>query len=88
MIKKNNTTIDDLAVMVQKGFDGVEKRFEKIDERFMHVDESLSHIGSRLACIEADVNALRGEVVLRNEFDDALARIKYLEKKLNIVSGK
>ena len=31
---KKNTTIDELAIMVQKGFNGVDKRFEQVDKRF------------------------------------------------------
>jgi len=30
---KKDITINDLAVMVQKGFNGVDKRFEQIDKR-------------------------------------------------------
>ena len=37
--------------------------------------------------MEADIHELRGEIVYRHEFEDALARIKYLEKKLGIESG-
>ncbi len=37
--------------------------------------------------IEADIHELRDEVVHRQEFDDALGRIKYLERKLGIESG-
>lgn len=38
MVKKN-VTIDDLAVMVQKGFDGVDKKFDQVDKRFEQVDK-------------------------------------------------
>lgn len=38
MLKKKNTkrniTIDDLAIMVAKGFNGVDKRFDAVDKRF------------------------------------------------------
>ena len=31
--KKKNITLNDLAIMVAKGFEGVDKRFEKLEER-------------------------------------------------------
>jgi hypothetical protein len=37
--------------------------------------------------IEADVHALRDEMVHRREFEDVLDRVKYIEKKLGIESG-
>jgi hypothetical protein len=37
--------------------------------------------------IEADVHALRDEIVHRHEFEDVLGRVKYIEKKLGIESG-
>jgi hypothetical protein len=36
---------------------------------------------------EADVHALRDEMVYRCEFEDVLDRIKYIEKKFGIESG-
>ena len=36
-----NITINDLAVMVQKGFNGVDKRFEQVDKRFEQMDKRL-----------------------------------------------
>jgi hypothetical protein len=42
---------------------------------------------TRVGRIEADVHALRDEMVHRQEFQDVLDRIKYIEKKLGIESG-
>ena len=47
MVKKN-VTIDDLAVMVQKGFDGVDEKFERVDKRFEQVDKRFDGIDKRL----------------------------------------
>lgn len=38
---KRNITIDDLARMVQKGFDGVDKRFDRIDQRLDRIEKFL-----------------------------------------------
>jgi hypothetical protein len=43
-MKKKNTTIDDLAVMVQKGFDGVDLKFEQVDKRFDDMDKHFDKI--------------------------------------------
>jgi hypothetical protein len=47
----------------------------------------LDHLDARVGRIEAAVHALRDEMVHRQEFHDALDRIKYIEKKLGIESG-
>jgi hypothetical protein len=44
-------------------------------------------LDARLGRIEADVHALRDEMVHRREFEDVLDRVKYIEKKLGIESG-
>lgn len=102
------TTIEDLAIMVQRGFKetakqaDMDKRFEQVDKRFEHVDKRfeqidrrleivdghLSHIDARLNTIEHDVADIRKHFVYRDEFEDALARISLLEKKLGVHSGK
>ena len=46
-----------------------------------------SELDARVGRIEADVHTLRDEMVHRQEFHDALDRIKYIEKKLGIESG-
>jgi hypothetical protein len=38
-MSKKQITIDDLAGMVKRGFDGIDKQFEQIAKRFNVVDE-------------------------------------------------
>ncbi|HBB56978.1 TPA: hypothetical protein DEW47_03885 [Patescibacteria group bacterium] len=110
---KKEVTIDDLALMVAKGFeethkimderfkrvderfeqidrrfDQIDARFEGIDARFERVDEKMDHINARLSYIERDVSEIRQHLVYRHEFDDLMSRVKYMEEKLNIDSGK
>jgi hypothetical protein len=33
-MKNKNITIDDLALMMKKGFDSVDERFDRVDKRF------------------------------------------------------
>ena len=70
---KKNTTIDELAIMVQKGFNGVDKRFEQVDKRFDVVvtkaemnrrfdaleDRILASHQKRIEKLEAEVKELR-----------------------------
>ena len=37
----NNTTNDDLARMIAKGFEGVDKRFDGVDERLGRIEDFL-----------------------------------------------
>jgi tetrahydromethanopterin S-methyltransferase subunit G len=52
---KKDITINDLAVMVQKGFNEVDKRFEQVDERFEQVDRRLDGIESSMVT-KAEMN--------------------------------
>jgi archaellum component FlaC len=55
-MKNKNTTIEDLAVMVKRGFDetaqGMNERFDGVDQRFDIVDNRLGAIEGRLDKIE------------------------------------
>lgn len=43
-MKRKNTTIDDLAAMVQKWFNGVDERFDGVDKRFDVIEDKLESI--------------------------------------------
>jgi len=47
-MKKKGVTIDDLALMVGKGFQSVDKRFDGIDKQFEGVDKRFDEIDKRL----------------------------------------
>jgi tetrahydromethanopterin S-methyltransferase subunit G len=101
-------TIEDLALMIQRGFDetakkagvdkrfgdvnkrfdDVDRRFDEVDKRFEQVDNRLDHMDARLSNIEQDIAEIRKHFVYRYEFEDLMARVKYLEQKLGIQSGK
>jgi len=51
-MKSKNITIDDLAIMVQKGFEAVDKRFDTVDERFEAVDKRFEAVDKRFDKIE------------------------------------
>ena len=74
MVKKN-TTIDELAVMVQKGFNDVDLRFDKIDERFEQVDKRFNKIDQRFDKLEKLILA------------DHKKRIEKLEDEIKEIKG-
>lgn len=49
---KKNTTLDDLAIMIGKGFSEVHKKFDEVNERIYKlenkVDEGFLHVNARL----------------------------------------
>lgn len=51
------------------------------------VNTRLDHLDARMGRVEADIHELEKGVIYRHEFEDALGRIKYIERKLGIESG-
>lgn len=93
--KKKEVTNEELARMVQAGFSDMDKRFEQVDKRFEQVDKRFETVDDRFRNIEAhlamlsrDVGEIRQNFVYRHEFEDAMARVKLIENKLKIKSGK
>jgi len=66
-MKKKDITIDELAIMVNKGFEdsnkNVNKRFEAVDKRFDKIEKKLDRItanhGERIEKLEGDVKELK-----------------------------
>ena len=87
-VDKRFEQIDKRFEAVDKRFEAVDKRFEAADKRFELIAASLMNINARLDVIEGDVSYIRRNFVSRDEFEDALARISLLERKVGIKSGK
>lgn len=95
---KKKTTIDDLAVMVKKGFDHVtntmaskeevNKRFDGVDANIKFLKGEISHLNASMTTVQRNVAEIRKQFVRRDEFDDLFGRVTYLERKLGIKSGK
>lgn len=81
-------TIEKLAGMVKDGFDESDKKAEEASRKLASIDGRLGHMDARLSSIEKDISEIKGNFIYRYEFDDLMARVKYLEKKLDIQSGK
>ena len=90
--------VDNLATIVAKGFKQVDKRFEGIDKRFGGIDKRLElidkrlekidaeirHINARLDMIEHDLADIKKHFVYRGEFEEVLARLAFIEKRIGI----
>jgi tetrahydromethanopterin S-methyltransferase subunit G len=97
MTKKLIITIEDLAELIyetmasKEDVEGVRGDIQVLEDRvttrFDSVESRLDHLDARVRRIEADVHGLCDEMIHRQEFQDALDRIKYIEKKLDIESG-
>ena len=72
-MKKKNITIDGLAIMIQKGFNGVDLRFDKVDKRFDGVEDKLERIEKlvladhkrRIEKLESEVKELKELLAVR-----------------------
>jgi peptidoglycan hydrolase CwlO-like protein len=87
------TTIEDLAILLtqtiasKEDIKEVKEDIQELRKDIAEVNGRLDHLDARVGRMEADIHEVRGEIVYRHEFDDALARITYLEKKLGIESS-
>lgn len=87
-VDKRFEQVDKRFEQVDKRFEQVDKRFEQVDKRLSHIDLELGHLNARMSMVERDVAEIRKHFVYRDEFEDALARLLLIEKKLGIKSGK
>ena len=86
---KKETTIDDLAVMVQKGFIGVDKKFTDIEKNmarkddmeagFKAVDKKFEEVNQRLIKIERKIDSNHEQRIERLEDD-----VKWLKGQLTL----
>lgn len=71
-------TIDDLARMVQKGFDAVDKRFDAVDTRLDGLTLDVSYLKTKVDEIEQRLN--RHEEILEEHTEELLWLRKHLEE--------
>jgi len=93
-MKVKKITIDDLAVMVQKGFTGTDEKMEKgfkdVDARFEKVDAQFKGVNIRLENLESGIEEVKlklDNVAYRFELNAIDNRLKKVETKLGIKSN-
>jgi len=89
MAKKinKNITLDDLAGMVKRGFDGVDKRFDRVDKRFDENTKEHRQIFQRLDNLDNGMEEIKlklDQVAYRFEVQELDRRLKRVEAKLGI----
>lgn len=75
--KVKNVTLDDLAIMVAEGFNGVQKQFDGVNGRLDKVEGKLDKVEGRMDKLEQGMEALRSSVNNYLELSDK----RYLELK-------
>jgi hypothetical protein len=90
MAKKNGKkiTIDGLAIIINKGFDGqmayMEKRFDQFDQK-MASKEDVKSLDTRLNTIEKDVKYIKENLTSAVELEKD---VEYIKNTLNIPALK
>lgn len=91
--------MEQIARMVAKGFEetgdhikGLGKEIQEVKQELKEDIRSLKSqldlTDARVGRMEADISEIRGNIVYKYEFEDLSARVKYLELKLGVESGK
>ena len=77
-----------VKVDIKQVRDELKGDIKHLDDRVGHLDDRVGHIEASMSSMAADLHEMKGNVVYKYEFEDLMARVKYLETKLNIESGK
>ncbi len=80
--------VETLAVVINKSFNAVQKQIELLDKKIEQINVEIRHINARLDTIEHDIADIRKHFVYRDEFENVLARLSAIEKKLGLRGGK
>ncbi|OIP24171.1 hypothetical protein AUK11_03880 [bacterium CG2_30_37_16] len=72
-------SIDDLAMMVAKGFGEMGERFDQVDQEFRHVNNRLDKVEDRLCVVEFEITHLAHS----SELQALKQRVEILEKKIS-----
>ena len=80
---KKKTTIEDLAVMVQKGFSEVDKRFDEVDKRFGEVDKRFDEIDERFGEVDKRFGGIEGRL-MNIESDTSYLKSRVMEIGLTL----
>ena len=95
IIKKGFDSVDTRFDVVDARFDGIDSRLDDIDSRIDSmegllgkVENEMIDMSARLRSVERNVEYIHDHMVFQEGFEDLTARVKYLETKMGIDSGK
>ena len=71
---KKSITLDDLALMTQRGFEAMNERFEQVDQRFAQIDQRFERIDKKFEGV--DVRLDRIEHLIGGSHDRRLDKIE------------
>lgn len=84
------SSVEDLAIMTQKGFSGLEERmndrFEQVDRRFEDAQNRLENLELGQKKIHQEILNIHDSFVKRSEFDNLAQRLSRVEQKLKLKS--
>ena len=83
---KKEVTLDDLAIMVTRGFESNDRSFENIEQRFENIDKKFFNLENNISSFKSETEAnfkkVRNDIldigdrfVPRFEFDNLLIRL-------------
>lgn len=79
-----SNTIDNLAIMVAKGFDSVYKEIGEVKKDVAEVKKDITEVKENLASTRRDVLAMGDKFTLKYEFHDLTNRVSLLEQKRKV----
>jgi septation ring formation regulator EzrA len=88
---KKNITLDDLAMMVAKGFEDMEGRFDRVDKRFDRIEARMDVAEKDIKEVKGDVKHLRTEAkLIRSELKQkaSLEDLVILEKRGTLLEAQ
>ena len=84
-MKAKNITIDDLALMVSKGFAGMDNRLAGMDKRFDSMDKRFDSIEDRLGNLEKGFEEMKAELFfIRAELSKRVDKFSHKDLELRL----
>ena len=77
-----NITLDDLALMMKKGFDNIDEKFSNIDDKFSNIDDRFSSIDNKFSNIDDKFKETNRKIMQESQ-----ATRDYTDRKLAELKG-
>lgn len=93
MVKNKETTIDELAIMVQKGFQGMDEKmnigFQGVASEINGVKGEIKGMKEKMYTMTKQIDNLqRGQVRIEDRLDEIAPQVKAHEKRIIILEKK